>query len=429
MQLCKNTAVHKKVMFTVLALVYMVSYVQAILMTVVTNDIMLDMNLTPAGMGRLGSFYLYGYAGVMLFSGAITAWLGPRKTLSTLCCVSALGGLLFANADSFAVAAVGRLLCGVGLSSNMTSAFTIFTRWYPANRYARLCALFVALGGIGTFLGSALLPAANAAWGWRAMFQGIALLTLAYGLLVFAFVRDWPSDADAPENAGAAAQKAAATPAAIGRGFLRVARSLDFWRIFLWFFTLAGVFFSFSGLWAMPYLKEVYGMTHGEAGLIASMVSLGYIIGAPAISWFADRVLRSYRVAIGLGGVLTVLASGFLVLRIDAMSVPTIFLLVTAIGMAVNGPTVVAHAAGRNLFGAGMAGIVSGIFGCAAFLGSAFLQIVSGELLYLGQGRGWQPAAAYALAFSPYCLCGLLAAWAGFTLSRGSYVDNAPSEK
>ena len=411
----------KIAMFIILVLVYMVSFVQAVVMTVIANDVMRDMNLTPAGMGRLGSFYMYGYSGAMLFSGMITVWLGPRRTLSTLCFVSGVGGILFATSSSFAVAALGRMLCGIGLSSNMTSAFTLFTRWYPSKIYARLCALFIALGGLGTLLGIALTPALNERWGWRTLFMGIAVMTLAYSVLVALFIRNWPPEEARETTDAGSAPRETLTPKILWRSFLVIAKRLDFWRVVVWFACTAGIFFSFNGLWAMPYLKEIYSMSHDKAGAITSVVAFGYIVGAPTVSWIANKALRSYRVCLGTAALLTGIAFAVIIFRIDAMSTATIFFLVLLTGMTINGPTAIAHASAHNLFGARMAGIASGVFGCAAFLGGALLQTVCGELLHLAQSWGWEPASCYAFTFSPFLFCALVAAWAGYTLSKSSF--------
>lgn len=412
----------KPLMFIILSLVYMVSFVQAVVMTVVANNIMEDMNLTPAGMGKLGSFYLYGYSGVLLFSGMIVARFGPRWTLSTLCFVSGLGGLLFATSESFMAACLGRMLTGVGLSSNMTSALTIFARWFPGRIYGRLCSVCISIGGMGTLLANLLLPRLNAALGWRNVFFGIGVLTILYGGLVILLVRDWPPDELSPDGGSVSAARAKITVGMLWAGFRAVAKRLDFWRLCVWFGALSGMYFSFAGLWLMPYLKEVYGMSHTEVGTVTSVVAFGSLVGAPLVSWLSDSLLGSYRFSLGMAGVLTVVVNLFLQFRIDSMSITAISTIILMVGMNVNAPTGVAHAATRNLFGTGMAGIVSGILSCSGFLWGASLQILCGELLYFGERLGLPGSQCYAMAFSPFIVCGLLTMWGGFTLSKDSYV-------
>ncbi len=411
----------RKVMFTVLSLVYMMVFLHGVAMTVFAKDLMRDMDLNQERMGMLGSAYLYAYAVVMLVSGMIAAWAGPRRTLAVLFLVSGTGGIVFAMSDSLSVAMLGRAMSGVGLAGTMTSSFTLFGRWYPPSDYSRVCGYFFAIGGMGAMAGIGLLAPLNQAVGWRAVFAGIGVLTLFYAFLLFLAIRDWPPG-DALIDPGQSGMKQEDYGMAVlWRSVKRVARSWDFWRLAGWFLALPGIYFAFNGLWAVPYLKDVYGMSDTEAGMIVSLAALGFIVGSPVIAWLSDRVIRSYRLPLGLSGVLTVAGFAVLVWRIDMLGTASLVALVLAFGIAMNSPNVCAYASARNLFGTRMAGITGGVFGCSAFIGGALMQIVSGALLDYAKKHAWAPASGYALAFSPFLLLGAVAAVVGFTLSPASF--------
>lgn len=279
-----NFMTRRKAMFAILSLGYMLVFLHGVVMTVFAKSLMAEMGLSPAGMGMLGSSYLYSYAGLMLFSGIIAAWAGPRRTLTVLFAVSGLGGLLFAFSDSLPVAMFGRALSGLGMSATMTSSFTVFGRWYAPSDYSRVCSYFFALGGVGTVAGIALLPLLNAAWGWRSVFAGIAILTLVYAFLMVVLVRDWPpAEIRLPAGPSGRLTRDGATMSLLWRNIGEVSRKGDFWRIAVWFMNLPGIYFAFSGLWAIPYLKDVYGMSDAETGLLVSLGGLGFIIGSPIV--------------------------------------------------------------------------------------------------------------------------------------------------
>ena len=46
-------------------------------------------------------------------------------------------------------------------------------------------------------------------------------------------------------------------------------------------FFVCGVFFGFGGLWAGPYLMQVYGLSRAETGSVLNMLAVGLIVGAP----------------------------------------------------------------------------------------------------------------------------------------------------
>ena len=63
------------------------------------------------------------------------------------------------------------------------------------------------------------------------------------------------------------------------------------WPPFLAFFCLyaaAGNLF----LWVVPYLRDVYGLSAGDAALVATAPSLALLVSGPLTGWLSDRVWR-----------------------------------------------------------------------------------------------------------------------------------------
>lgn len=411
-------SLRRNIMFAVLSLVYMPVFLHAVVMTVVAKDLMREMNLTPEGMGLLGSAYLYAYAPAVLLSGIVAAWAGPRLTLSVLFLVSGIGGLVFAASESLPLAMVGRALCALGLSATMTSSFTLFGRWYSASSYSRVCSYFFAIGGLGALLGISLLSFLNTALGWRTVFLVVGLLTIFYGLLTFLAVRDWPPPgADITPGKSGRMRREDTTVVAMWGGIRQVVKRKDFWKLIGWFSTMPAIYFTFIGLWAIPYLRDVYAMSENEAGVLVSLVAFGFIVGSPLVSWLGDNVVKSYRLIIGASGVLIVVMVAYMLLFIDSMGRASIVALILGCGLSLNAPNACTYAAARCLFGTRMAGMTGGVFACSGFVGGAILQVVSGAILTYAQSRQWEPAAGYALAFAPFLLLGAVAAVTGFTLS------------
>lgn len=405
-------------MFVILSLSYMVVFLQGVGMTVFAKDLMRDMNLSPVGMGMLGSAYLYAYAPVMLFSGMIAAWLGPRKTLFSLYALSGVGGLVFAYSDSLYTAMLGRALCGVGLSATMTSAFTLFGRWYSSKKLSRITASFFAVGGFGSLLGISIMPLLNAWVGWRGSFFGVAVMTLFYSACLWLFVRDWPPEEQESKTDSVRVTKSDGGARELFRDLRLVAKTGDFWRLVMFFIALPGGYFAFNGLWATPYLKDVYAFSDAETGVMVAMGSWGFILGIPFCTWLAEKVLYSNRLVMAGSGVLALLCMGALIWRIDSLGRGGVYAIMILLGMAFNAPNANAYAAMRRLYGPRMAGVTGGALGCTGFIGGAATQIVCGRLLLYAQDNGWEIGPSYALAFSVFLVSCALATIASMALSR-----------
>lgn len=415
-----KTRLYQKYLFALLCLVYMIPFVQNIVMTVVAKDVMRDLRLSPDRMGLLGSVYLCGYAASMLFSGLFAARFGPRAFLSAMFFLAGAGGLLFAWTDSFAVACLARVMCGAGSAVVLTSALTLFARWYRAEAFGTLCAVFFSVGGLGALLGSAPLAMLNAAWGWRGCFVLVAAATLLYGAAVVLTVRNWPPAGTEALLGVTAAPRGPVTPAAMWDGVKKVSASWDFWRLALWFVGMSGIYLSYVGLWAVPYYKDVVRFSDAEAGIVLSMFSFGFIVGNPALSWLCEKKLHSNRAGLCGAGLFGLAAHLPLFLAGDRLGLYSHAAVALCIGLAVSAPNAIIYASARNIFGSRLAGMASGALAGTCFVSGATLQIVCGLILTWGGSRGLPANEAYLLAFSPFIPCYILAAVCGYTLSRAS---------
>jgi MFS family permease len=53
---------------------------------------------------------------------------------------------------------------------------------------------------------------------------------------------------------------------------------------------LAGAFFAFAGLWAVPYLTQMHGMSRSEASSHVSIYFIGFAIGSMLWGNVSDRI-------------------------------------------------------------------------------------------------------------------------------------------
>lgn len=407
-------------LFSLLSLIYMLPSLQGVVMTVVAKDIMGALSLSPKEMGLLGAAYLYAYAVSMFFSGMLSALLGPRRTLGCMFLIAGIGGLITHIASTFLLACVGRALTGVGTAVVLTSSLTLFSRWFKAEQYSSLCAVFFSIAGLGALIGAWPLAVVTAALGWRTTFLLIASVTLLYALLLGIVVRDWPTPEAEAEIGVVAAPRTPITLGMMSAGLRKILAHRDFWKLCLWFVGMSGVYLSFVGLWAVPYFIDVHGFSPATAGLVVSMFAFGFILGNPLLSFLCDRVFHSNRIGLGGAGVLGFLAMLPLYLKGAGLGLAACIGIALVLGMALNAPNAVIYSSARNVLGSRLASIASGVLACMCFISGGLFQVVCGALLDAGRGWGLDMQQSYLLAFAPYVFCYALAAWAGFSLSRAS---------
>jgi len=136
----------------------------------------------------------------------------------------------------------------------------------------------------------------------------------------------------------------------------------------------------FQGLWASPYLMNVYGLTKAQAGNLLMMIPLGMIFGCPISGVIADKVIKSKKKVVMLGVFLNILTWIPLIFIIDSMSLGTIRILLFIYGFFA-GWFVVMYANLKEHIDLRMSGTATGFLNFFVFAGGAVYQQVMGVIV------------------------------------------------
>ena len=177
------------------------------------------------------------------------------------------GAFLFAAAGRPADVIFAMALIGIGCAPVLMAALFIFARRYPVHRFAVLTSWLIAFGAAGNVIGAAPLANAVEAFGWRSVLVGIGALTLVVSVGLLALVRD-------PE-------RPAGMAGGVGfSGFASLMRMRVLWPIIpltaINYAPAAGI----RGLWAGPYLADVYGADALVIGEVTLAMALAMILGS-----------------------------------------------------------------------------------------------------------------------------------------------------
>ena len=289
-------------MWAALAAVYVVSYFHRIAPAVIAKDLMASFAATGAQVGTMAALYLYAFALMQLVVGALVDRWGPRRAVSAGALVMAAGTACFAAAPALPVAYGARVLIGVGASVVFIGTLKQIGFWYRAREFATLTGWTQVAGNAGGLAAATPLALAVAAWGWRASFAGVALLSAVLAWLCWRTVRDRPEEVGLPSIAAIEAAEEGRPPPSERRvrvdlreGYAAVWGNRRTWPLFGVFFGVYGTLLAFSGLWGVPYLRDVYGVDASVAAGYMSAVAVGVIVGAPLAGYLSDRVFRSRR--------------------------------------------------------------------------------------------------------------------------------------
>ena len=141
---------------------------------------------------------------------------------------------------------------------------------------------------------------------------------------------------------------------------------------------LSGAFFTFAGLWAVPYLTQMHGMSRAVAANHVSIYFLGFAVGSALWGRLSDALGKRRTVALAVSGVHVL---GWAV-WIFAASLPLAltYVLCTVMGLATAGFTL-GWASAKEVNPPHLSGMATSVVNVGVFLGPAILQPMVGWMM------------------------------------------------
>jgi predicted MFS family arabinose efflux permease len=281
-----------------LSLLFFLSQFYRATSAVIASELMHDLSITVEGLGLLSSVFFYAFALIQLPMGAAIDMLGAKRVILFLSFLGIGGAIIFALANSFPVALMGRALMGIGMACVLMGTYTLISIWFPARSFATISGIILSIGIVGSITATAPLAMAVNWIGWRKSFLLIALIHLFITFWIYVAVEDSSKEyqrANAPSLHDKNWLKESIA------GIVSVLRLPSFWLIALAAFVRYGTFISIAGLWAGPYLEYIYQISLINRGKILMLFPIGIIVGGPIFGLLSDRVFRNRKAVVLLG--------------------------------------------------------------------------------------------------------------------------------
>lgn len=290
---------------SVVVAAYVLSFFQRFAPAGIAQDLAASFQTSAASLGVLAATYFYVYTIMQVPTGILVDTLGPRRILFIGGLVAGGGSLLFGLAETLDAALAGRTLIGLGVSVTFIAMLKIIAVWFEEHRFASVVGLSMLIGNFGSVLAGSPLSWMAQTAGWRGVFVGVGIVSLALGALAWLLVRDRPEGSG--NGTGAVPPAPTFDRTVILTGLLRVVRNRATWPAAFVNAGLSGSFFAFGGLWATPFLMQGMGMTRDTASAHLSLYFAGFAVGCLLIGTLSDRMRRRKPVVIGSALVLALI--------------------------------------------------------------------------------------------------------------------------
>lgn len=279
--------------FVIVGLAYVLSFFHRFAPAAISAELQQTFHTNGAALGGLAATYFYVYMLMQIPTGILVDTWGPRRVVAIGGLIASAGSVLFGLAYTLTVASVGRLLVGLGVSVTFIALLKLNATWFHDRHFATMTGATILLGNAGSLLAATPLAWALGFVSWRTVFVGIGAFSLLLAGLAAIWVRDDPQHVGLPslrELDGKTSH-----PAHDGHwydGLLVVLKNRATWPGLWVNMGLAGTLFAFAGLWAVPVLRDVYGMDRALATQHTTLLLAGFAVGAFFIGTISDRLGR-----------------------------------------------------------------------------------------------------------------------------------------
>lgn len=268
---------------------YLLSFFHRVAPAAISGDLQATFAIGGAQLGTLAATYFYVYTVMQIPTGVLADTLGPRRILWWGGLVAGVGAIMFGMAPTFEIAFVGRTLVGLGVSVTFIAMLKLLALGFDERRFATLTGLCMLIGNLGSILAGAPLAWATQAAGWRQVFVVVGVLSFALAFASRAWVIETP--------AGKVDRTAWLA------GLVSVLKNRATWPGFFANAGLSGAFFTFAGLWAVPYLTQMHAMSRATASNHVSIYFLGFAVGSALWGRVSDALGKRKPVALAVSGV------------------------------------------------------------------------------------------------------------------------------
>ncbi len=388
--------------FALVSGAYILSFFHRIAPAAIAGELREAFHASGAELGALAATYFSVYTVMQVPTGVLVDALGPRRIVALGGVVAGAGSILFGSAATLGGASLGRAIVGLGVSVTFVSLLKLVASWFREREFATLSGVVMFMGNLGAVLSAAPLAWAVGVTSWRNVFVAVGLSSLAGAAVTWLLVRDDPREAGLPSMR--ALEGRAEHVQHGGRwweGLLAVVRNRATWPAFFVNLGLGGAYLSFAGLWAVPWLTTVHGMTRARATAHTTVMLVAFALSSIAVGWISDRVGRRRAPAVAIGAA-QVLCWVPIVLGVP-LTPAAGFALFALLGATATGFTL-SWASVKEVNPPAVAGTAMAVVNTGVFLGPTIYQPLVGWV----RDRSGFPAGLLVLAACS--LCGLVAA-------------------
>jgi len=347
-----------------LALAYVLSQFYRSFLAVLTPQLTQELDAGKGDLSLAAGVWFISFALMQFVVGIGLDRFGPRRTAAFIFGAGATSGaLVFATAQSPLAIVVAMSLFGVGCSPVLMASLFIFAQRFRDSTFALMTSSLVAFGNTGNVIGATPMAATVELFGWRETLFGLGAVSFIIAVAIYKLVKDPYIDA---------------SPGAGITGYLTLLKCRMLWAIMAMTLLCYAPVVSIRGLWAGPFLHDLYQANSLVIGQTTLYMAIAMIVGS-LVYGPLDRLFNTRKWVV-FSGNLIVLAALMVLIMKPSISLDTATLVFVVIGLCgTSYGVLMAH--GRSFLPAHLVGRGVTLLNFCSMSGAGVMQLASGQLI------------------------------------------------
>ena len=279
--------------FILCCFIYPLTHFHRYFPSALAPDLSKALNVSVAEVGYFSSMYFYSYGIMQPVVGMLSDVINPGFVIGYGAILTSIGAVIMTLTSSFYLASCGRILVGFGVAANYVSIGRFISNWFNPKKYTLMNSLLLMIGGFGGLASQRTLISFANLVGWKNAMRIISLYGFIMGILAILYVKGSPTEYGFEIIEGTSEppkfEKISEMLIDIKNNLLEVSRLPIFWVHGISVFLAPSACQNVAGMWAVPFLMDVYKFTKEQATSISSVLLLVYIIGSPFLGFISYK--------------------------------------------------------------------------------------------------------------------------------------------
>lgn len=336
----------------------------------VQSELMEHFQVDATSFGIFAAAYYMGYAGMQIPVAIMVEKFGPKLMIAGSALLCALACWLMIWADSWPLAIFSRFLIGVGSVVGFLGTTKIISDWFAPEHHAKMIGFSFSFGLIGAVYGGKPITLMVQQTNWQEVLMLLALTAGVIAILAILFVK-------IPKKNHA--KNTETKTKSLKQDLITLFSNKSLLILAIANFLMVGSLEGFADVWGTNYLVMSLGIVKTDASEITSYIFRGMILGAPLLSYLADKT-HSHVTMTGLCGLIMAALMGSLILFFPYFNVIMVKVVLFTVGM-LSTYQVLVFVVGERLVPKYLSNIAIATLNCINMFGGSFFHPAIGALI------------------------------------------------